>query len=104
MITIAGYGYGGIRESVLQVPENKITIYDTFSTESAISMLDLSRGGLLLGYAGPMDRYLEQHPVAGLQHKLVERIELFFIVSKAAPNSEQVLRSLEQAFRQLQAE
>lgn len=101
VITLAGYAYGGLRESILNNPAHSITLIETFSHASALAMLNAGRGDLLLNYSGPMNRYLGATKTRELYYQPINRLELFLIIPKSIPNAPQLLTSLEEAYRLL---
>ncbi len=101
VILMSGYSYGGWI-SFLQDPANKISITEARSTDQALRLLrSKSRGDILLHYSTPVEYELNKNPIADLQSSLLTKVETHIVVSKKNPDSENILKKLEEALLQI---
>ncbi|EME68750.1 ABC-type amino acid transport/signal transduction system protein [Paramagnetospirillum caucaseum] len=94
VITIHGYSYGGIL-SFIKDPASRVVNHGTVSHESAFAMLERGRADYLLDYAGPAEEILAEHPIAGLEFDVIDRLNVHLVLSRAYPDAEAVMARLE---------
>lgn len=97
VIAMRGYGYAGLI-NYLTAAENDIDLKFVTSHQSSFLMLKNDRADYLLNYKHPSDRVLESMVVPGLKHMSLYAAEVFFIVSKNAPDALLLLDKLEAAY------
>lgn len=100
-IKIMGYGYGGALD-VLNSFKTTTRIESAPNRESALLMLLMDRADYLLDYAAPMQGALVQANISGLQRDVVKRINFYVVLSKQVPDSEKLLKTLENTIANLQ--
>ncbi|HBD93556.1 MAG: hypothetical protein A2015_11065 [Spirochaetes bacterium GWF1_31_7] len=100
IIVIRGYSYAGLI-TFLNDPNNKCTLNETDSHESALKMLQGGRGDYLLDYSAPIDVVLDTIKIDGLKSTSLAIIPVFFIVSKAIPDAENLMKKINTAHQVL---
>lgn len=94
LIAMRGYSYGKIGK-FFRNPENKITYYETDRHKSAFDMLRHSRADYLLDYAGPSEEILASDPIPDIAYDVLDRLNVYLVMSKKHPNAAQILEKLE---------
>jgi len=94
VITILGYSYGGLL-SFIKDPANRVGNSATATHDSAFKMLDRGRADYLLDYAGPAAEVLAAHPIEALDYDVIERLDVYLVLSRSYPDAEAVLARLE---------
>ncbi len=101
VITLAGFSYGGLI-TFLNDPENKMTIIAAKTHQAAFAMLEAGRADYLLDYSEVADsEALASHLIANLRQDVVERVEMYFVITRSYPNAQAVLDRLEALYRAL---
>ncbi|MBU1171237.1 MAG: transporter substrate-binding domain-containing protein [Proteobacteria bacterium] len=103
IITIRGYGYGGMA-AFLTDPMNNITLDQTDSHELALKTLLIGRGDYALDYKRPAEETIKTYSMSGLKYSVMKKLKIHLIVSKKTPDAENVLKKLEEAYNTLQNE
>lgn len=96
VIVIYGYAYGGF-VSFLKDPANHITLQETTSHKSALLMLLNNRADYLLDYTQPVERALALTGPLPIVETRLSTIPLHFVVPKAYPQAESLLKKIELA-------
>ncbi len=92
---IRGFQYGSRRRILLMQSENLGDISNINSHRSAVKMLLKGRISYLLDYEHPIGNILTARERELLHALSVQRMDLFFIVSKKTPHAEKLLEALE---------
>lgn len=106
VIALAGYGYGGYRESFLDDPRNKVELVISPNHEHAFRMLKARVNGVkyLLDYERPSKEALKKVHIAGIQTVPVFNLKTYIIVSRKTQDAGKVLAKLEKAYLELRKE
>lgn len=102
IITLRGYSYGGLI-SYFTDPKNNIDVTSTSNHRSSFLMLKEQRADYVINYKHPSNAALKNLDIPGLKYSSFYNAKIYFIVSKALPNAEQILQRLEQAYLELVA-
>ena len=94
VITIQGYSYGEIGK-YLHDPANNIVTFEAHRHDSAFLMLKNDRAVYLLDYSGPSEEILAAHPIPGVSHEVLEKLDVFLVLSKTYPDSQKAMDTLE---------
>lgn len=94
VITVHGYGYGGLGE-FLGDPANRVHNNVAQSHEAAVRMLANGRADYLIDYGGPASEVLGATPVPGLWGQILSRQDIFLVLSRAYPDAERLMARLE---------
>lgn len=94
VISIRGYSYGGLA-AFLGDPANRITHEPTQSHASAFRMLAGARADYLIDYAGPAQEVLAAEPIEGIVFDVLNRQEVYLVLSKRYPDADAVMTKLE---------
>jgi polar amino acid transport system substrate-binding protein len=97
IITMRGYGYGGL-VSYFSDPINNIEVTSTSEHRSSFLMLKNHRADYVINYKYPSETALTNLEIPGLKYTNFYDAQVYFIVSKALPNAEEVLKTLETAY------
>jgi polar amino acid transport system substrate-binding protein len=100
IITMRGYGYGGL-VNYFSDPQNNIQVTSTSKHRSSFLMLKNKRADYVINYKHPSETALKDLKISGLKYTNFYDAKVYFIVSKGTPNAEEVLRKLEQAYSEL---
>ncbi len=103
IITRFGYNFGGFIK-FLENPENNITVHATKKPENMFLMLGKKRANYFLNYQRPTETWAKEQNIQGLKSNSIQKIDLYFIVSKKAPDAQNLLTRLEKAFNELKAD
>lgn len=103
VITIRGFSYGGLI-SYLDNPDNQVSTDPSDSHELAFRKLVRERGDYVLDYKKPAEEALKAANITGLNHTVLKNIKVHLIISKQAPDAENLLKKLEEAYLALQKE
>lgn len=96
LAVVNGLTYRGLIERITD-PANGINVFRASSHDSAFKMLIGNRTEYLLGYEQPMRQSMNQLPdIKLLRHSLQTR-QVGFIVSRKAPQSDEIYNALKQA-------
>ncbi len=97
---IRGFNYNG-KLTTLTTPENKkfVTIIDSHS--SALRMLASNRIDFLLDYESTVNTELKLHPLEGLVHTTLEKLDLYFVLNKNIPHSSAIMALLDASYSSL---
>ena len=101
IIGLRGYSYGGLIQFIIN-PANRVTYYETVSHEAALKMLKAGRADYLLDYRIPVERTLKTIEVPGLKFVELSSVPLKFVVSKKVPDAPELLKELEDAYKELE--
>lgn len=101
IIVLRGYSYGGLIK-FLEDPNNNIQIKGKVNShESAFKMLTKQRADYVLDYKYPSDKVLKNLDIPRLTHTTISVLPAQWIVSKATPNAEDVVKILDTTYQQL---
>lgn len=103
IITIRGFGYGGLI-AYLENPANQVSTDPSDSHELAFKKLIKGRGDYVLDYKKPAEEALKASNIIGLNHTVLKNIKVHLIISKQAPDAENLLKKLEEAYLELKKE
>ena len=101
-VVLTGYSYGGWRPW-MEDPANKVTLVEARTAEQALNLLQAGRAPVLLQYALPMQQALGGKTLADLKVTPISALEVYFVVSKKAPDAEALLKRLEAGYTKLKA-
>lgn len=101
IILISGYTYWPSVNQLLQDPTLQIKTHRTSTHESALKMLERQRGDYLINYAPPVTAAFKHLPEQPLEAVPLDRLTIRFIVSRKAPNAEQILQDLDSAYQRM---
>jgi polar amino acid transport system substrate-binding protein len=102
IITMRGYGYGGL-VSYFSDPVNNIEVTSTSKHRSSFLMLKDHRADYVINYKHPSETTLANLEIPGLKYTNLYDAKVYFIVSKALPYAEEVMKKLETAYLELVA-
>lgn len=94
IITIQGYSYGHLH-SFFSSDTNKLTIHTAPTHASAFSMLKARRADYLIDYRGASIEALSNNPISGITFDVLEKFDLYLVLSKNHPNARSLIRRLE---------
>ncbi len=100
LITIMGYGYGGLVK-FLKDPKNKIKTDESSTHKSAFMKLMYNRRSYLLNYSRPAKKILEKNKIKGIKFSTLKNVAIFFVVSKKTINAKKILARMEKAYKEL---
>ncbi len=100
IITMRGYGYGGL-VNYFQDPKNNIEVSLTSEHRSSFLMLKNNRAAYVINYKHPSESALADLTIKNLKYTNFYDAEVYFIVSKSIPNAAEVLHKLETAYLEL---
>lgn len=100
IITMRGYGYGGLVK-YFEDPNNNIEVTSTSEHRSSFLMLKNKRADYVINYKHPSETALASLKVENLKYTSFYDAEVFFIVSKKRPDAQEVLTKLELAYLDL---
>ncbi len=100
IITMRGYGYGGL-VSYFADPKNNIEVTTTTKHRASFLMLKNNRADYVINYKHPSETALAGLKISGLKYTNFYDAKVYFIVSKETPNAEVVMKKLEQAYLDL---
>ncbi len=98
-----GYGYGGII-TFLEDPRNSITADYTDGHDLAFRKLLKGRADYLLDYRQPAEALIRKERFSGVKSSPIKTIGVYFIVSKKAPDAENLLKKMDAAYLALKKE
>ncbi len=101
VILLTGYTYRPPVSDWLKDPQLGIKSTQTSSHASALAMLKLRRGDFFIDYQSPVERELQARNLAPLPYITLHRLPIKLIISKAAPNSQQLRDDLDRAYETL---
>lgn len=100
IIVIRGYTYAGLI-AILSNPENKCILSEANTHESALKMLQSGRADYLLDYSAPVEAELNKRNVDGLKSTSLAVLPVYFIIGKAVPGGEALMKKLNSAHQSL---
>jgi len=100
VLALKAYAYGGLIR-YLKKPENNITVNTIKSHEAAIKMLLSKRTDYLIVYRTPAEAAMKKLNVSNLKSASLLNLQLYFIVSKRAPNAIKLLKKMETSYKVL---
>lgn len=100
VITMRGYGYGGLI-AYLENPNNNIEVSSTSEHRSSFLMLKNKRADYVINYKQPSETALAALRIDDLKYTNFYDAEVYFIMSKKAINAQQVMKKLEHAYLEL---
>ncbi|MBB2493618.1 substrate-binding periplasmic protein [Aquipseudomonas ullengensis] len=103
VILISGYSYWKPVTDWLDDPVLGLTTHRTSTHTAALEMLQRHRGDFLIDYQSPVEQARQSLGLEPLQSTLLHRLQLRLIASRHAPGSAKLLKKLDQAYEQLQA-
>lgn len=103
IILLTGYTYRPPVSDWLKDPQLGIKPAHTSSHASALAMLALHRGEYLIDYQSPVERELRARNQQPLPFITLHRLPIKLIISRAAPNSQQLRDDLDRAYESLRA-
>jgi len=101
IIGLRGYSYGGRILNFIKDPSNKIMYHLCSTHESGFRMLQLGRGDCFIEFQCPAVVILNRLNIENLRHASLENIDLFFNISKKAPDYLELKESLDKAYKEL---
>lgn len=101
IILLSGYTYWPSVNRLLQDPALNIQTHRTSNHASALQMLERGRGDYLINYAPPVNAAFKDLPEQPLEAVTLDRLSIRFIVSRKAPNPEQLLQDLDRTYQQM---
>ncbi|SHO47844.1 substrate-binding periplasmic protein [Desulfopila aestuarii] len=96
VIVIRGYSYGGIGK-FLRDPANNIAVNEALRHEAAFQMLEYGRAEYLIDYTGPSEEILIAQPISDIAHDVLDRLDVFLVLSKNYPDAENMMERMEKA-------
>jgi polar amino acid transport system substrate-binding protein len=102
IITMRGYGYGGL-VSYFSDAENNIEVTSTSKHRSSFLMLKNNRADYVINYKHPSETALTNLRISGLKYTNFYDAKVYFILSKETPNAQKIMNKLEQAYLDLVA-
>jgi ABC-type amino acid transport substrate-binding protein len=93
VITIHGYSYGGLLNSLGK--DNRMGDNLAPTHPAAFRMLTQGRADYLIDYADPAAEVLAATPLPGLQSELLSHQEVYLVLSKRYPEAENLMGRLE---------
>ncbi len=100
IITMRGYGYGGL-VSYFADAKNNIEVTSTTKHRASFLMLKNKRADYVINYKHPSETALANLKIKGLKYTNFYDAKVYIIVSKKTPNAQQVLNRLEQSYLEL---
>lgn len=100
IITMRGYGYGGLVE-YFEDSDNNIEVTTTSEHRSSFLMLKKKRADYVINYKHPSETALADLTIENLKYTNFYDAKVYFIVSKETPNAQEIMDKLEQAYLDL---
>lgn len=100
IITIRGYSYGNTKE-FLSNKTNRIEHQPASTHQSAFAMLRAGRANYFLSYRGPQKNFNGKIPNISIEYDVIEVLDLYLIFNKEYPNAENIIRTLEETYHEL---
>ena len=97
---IRGFQYGD-RRALLNTPENGPFLLDLNTHENALSMLLSGRIDYLLDYKESISSVIKQNQTELTHNMTLQNLMMFFTVSKATPNAEKLMKTLENSYQNI---
>lgn len=94
VVTIRGYSYAGLRDWLAD-PARQVALSDAPTHAAAFRMLARGRADYVIDYGGPAAEVLAAEPIAELRSDLLNRQEVFLVLSKSYPDAARVMARLE---------
>ncbi len=97
VITILGYSYGGLLAFIDENGKKNNGIVNNVAEthEAAFAMLERERADYLIDYTGPATEVLAARPVKNLKFDVLDRLEVYLVVSRKRPDAEKLMARLE---------
>lgn len=96
VIVILGFAYIGFID-FLKDPKNKVQLQSNPSHTGALMMLLNKRADYLLDYTQAVEGVLIKRPNTEVERTILTTVPLYFVVSKAYPNAQELLKKIEDA-------
>jgi len=104
IIVIMGYGYGGLI-GYLKDPANRITLDPTATHVLAFRKLKAKRAQYVLDYRRPATMAIDNEKMTeNVDFTSIAKLNIYFIVSKKAPEAQRLMKRMEEAYQALKAE
>jgi ABC-type amino acid transport substrate-binding protein len=103
VITIRGYSYGGLLQFIND-PANRVENEVAPTHKAAFEMLAAGRGDYVIDYASAAREILAESPVRDLRHRVLDRLEIHLVLSRAYPDAEVVMSRLEAIVHELKVD
>lgn len=103
VILISGYSYWRPATELLDNPALKLEVHRTTTHAAALQMLLRDRGDYLLDYQAPVEQARRDAGMPPLAATTLFRLPLKLIVSRRAPDAEQLRQRLDHAYEELQS-
>lgn len=100
IITMRGYGYGGL-VAYFEDPNNNIKVTSTTQHRSSFLMLKNKRADYVINYKHPSETALATLKINNLKYTNFYDAKVYFIVSRGTPNAQVILDKLEQAYLEM---
>jgi ABC-type amino acid transport substrate-binding protein len=94
VITILGYSYGGLL-GFIDDKKNGIVNNVAETHESAFAMLERGRADYVIDYTGPSTEVLAVRPNKNLKFGVLDRLDVYLVISKKRPDAAQLMTRLE---------
>ncbi len=94
VITIQGYSYGGLL-AFISDRKNNINNNVAATHEAAFAMLERKRADYLIDYTGPSTEMLAMHPIKDVRHDVIDRLDVYLVLSKKRPDAQALMGRLE---------
>jgi polar amino acid transport system substrate-binding protein len=85
-------------------PKNRIATDPADGHALAFKKLEKGRSDYLLDYKQPAEEIIKKEKLTGLKFSALKTLKLIFIVSKKAPDAENLLKKIDAAYLALQKE
>lgn len=103
VITIQGYSYGGLLAFIAD-RKNNIGNNVAATHDAAFAMLERKRADYLIDYTGPSTEILALRPIKNLRHDVLDRLDVYLVLSKKRPDAEKLMNRLEAIVESLDTE
>lgn len=103
VIMLSGYTYWPRTRELLLGPDTGITQLRTHHRAAALELLLRGRGDYLLDYQLPIEQTMQAQGLSPLPFVTVESLPIHLIISRKSADPQQLLRRLDAAFDQMQA-
>lgn len=102
VILMSGFSYGGIRHMLEPGYGVVREVVEVNQHELGIDALRLNRGDYLLNYKETATLALEDSELAAIQHSVLNRVDIHFLLRADLPGSEQLIQQIEAALATIQ--
>jgi len=101
VIGLRGYSYGSKIKTFLDDPANKVIYFLCNTHQSGFKMLQLGRGDYFIDFQFPSDIVLKNLKIDNLHSAPLETIDVYFNISRNAPDCLNLKERLDNAFHEL---